>query len=108
VLAAGFVLLVATFGPTDWPLEDVLALYRCRWQIELLFKRLKSRWHLDRLRARDPDAAQAHLLAVILAALLAGQVGSAALIPSTPGSTTSDRPRARAWSGSRNGCSTRM
>jgi hypothetical protein len=81
VLAAGFVLLVATLGPTDWPREDVLALYRCRWQIELLFKRLKSLWHLDRLRARDPDAAQAHILAVILAALLAGQVGSAAPIP---------------------------
>jgi Transposase DDE domain len=81
VRAAGFVLLVTTLDPTTWPLADVLALYRCRWQIELLFKRLKSIWHLDQLRARDPDAAQAFLLGVILAALLAGDVSQAAPIP---------------------------
>lgn len=81
VLAAGFVFLVTSLDPTIWPVEDVLALYRCRWQIELLFKRLKSRWHLAHLRARDPDTAQAHLLAVILAALLAGEVSAAAPIP---------------------------
>ncbi len=81
LLAAGFVLLVATLDPATWPIQDVLALYRCRWQIELLFKRLKSIWHLDQLRARDPDAIQAHLLAVILAVLLAGEVAQTAPIP---------------------------
>jgi Transposase DDE domain len=81
LLAAGFVLLVTTLDPAAWPIQDVLALYRCRWQIELLFKRLKSIWHLDRLRARDPDAIQAHLLALILAALLAGEVARDAPIP---------------------------
>jgi DDE family transposase len=81
LIAAGFVLLVTTLDPTTWPLADVLVLYRCRWQIELLCKRLKSLWHLDQLRARDPDAAQAHILAVILAALLAGDVSVAAPIP---------------------------
>jgi hypothetical protein len=81
VFAAGFILLVTTLDPDTWPVADVLALYRCRWQIELLFKRLKSIWHLDHLRARDPDTIQAHLLAVILAALLAGEVAAAAPIP---------------------------
>jgi hypothetical protein len=81
LVAAGFVVLVTTLDPTDWPREDVLVLYRCRWQIELLFKRLKSVWHLDQLRARDPEAAQAHRLAVILAALLAGEVSTAATAP---------------------------
>lgn len=52
-----------------------------RWLIELFFKRLKSIWHLDQLRARDSDTIQAHLLAIILAALLAGQVAQAAPIP---------------------------
>jgi Transposase DDE domain len=80
-IAAGFVMLVTTLDPRSWSLADVLALYRCRWQIELFFKRLKSVWHLDRLRARDPDAAQAHLLGVILAALLAGQLSATAPIP---------------------------
>ena len=31
-----------------WPAEKVMALYRCRWQIELLFKELKSH---NRLKA---------------------------------------------------------
>ena len=66
-------------GP--WSTADVLDLYRCRWQIELLFKRRKRRWHLDQLSARDPEAAQAFILGVILAALLAGQVSTAAPIP---------------------------
>jgi hypothetical protein len=81
LIAAGFVLLVTTLDATTWPLEDVVRLYRCRWQIELVFKRLKSLWHLDQLRARDPDAIQAHLLGIILAALLAGDVSRAAPIP---------------------------
>jgi len=81
LVAAGFVMLVTTLDPTTWPITDVLALYRCRWQIELLFKRLKSIWHLDRLRARDSESAQAFILSVILAALLAGQVSAAAPIP---------------------------
>jgi hypothetical protein len=81
LLAAGFVLLVTTLDATTWSTEAVLTLYRCRWQIELLFKRLKSIWHLDQLRARDPEAAQAHILGVILAALLAGEVSRAAPIP---------------------------
>ena len=74
LVAAGFVLLVTTLDPTTWPTEDVLALYRCRWQVELLCKRLKSIWHLDDLRARDREAAQACILGVILAALLTGDV----------------------------------
>lgn len=95
LLAAGFVLLVTTLDPAVWPTADVLALYRCRWQIELFFKRLKSIWHLDRLRARDPDAIQAHLLAVILAALLAGQVAQAAPIPLDAWLDDAERPLSR-------------
>ena len=46
------------------------ALYRLRWQIELLFKRLKSLLHLDRLPAKDPALARAWLHAHLLIALL--------------------------------------
>jgi hypothetical protein len=95
VLAAGFVLLVTTLDSTTWPSADVLALYRCRWQVELLFKRLKSIWHLDRLRARDPETAQAHLLAVILAALLAGQVSSSLPAPLEAWLDDPERPLSR-------------
>jgi hypothetical protein len=95
LLAAGFVLLVTTLDPATWPVADVLALYRCRWQIELFFKRLKSIWHLDQLRARDPETIQAYLLASILAALLAGEVAQAAPIPLDAWLDDPDRPLSR-------------
>jgi Transposase DDE domain len=95
VLAAGFVLLVTTLDPTTWSTADVLDLDRCRWQIELLFKRLKSLWHLDQLRARDPEAAQAHLLGVLLAALLAGEVRRAVPIPLDAWRDDPDHPLSR-------------
>ncbi|MGH8551035.1 MAG: transposase [Methylococcales bacterium] len=42
-----------TTGPPDeLPGDTVLALYRTRWQIELMFKRLKSLLDLDALRTR--------------------------------------------------------
>lgn len=95
VLAAGFVLLVTTLDPATWTCTDVLALYRCRWQIELLFKRLKSIWRLDQLRARDPEAAQAFILGVILAALLAGEVRLSAPIPLDAWLDDPDHPLSR-------------
>lgn len=76
--AAGFVLLVTSLDAARCPAADVLALYRLRWQIELVFKRLKSILGLDRLPADDPDLARAWIYAKLIAALLlediAGQV----------------------------------
>ncbi len=95
VLAAGFVLLVTTLDSATWPCSDVLALYRCRWQIEVLFKRLKSIWHLDQLRARDPASAQAFILGVILAALLAGEIRLSAPVPLDAWLDDPDHPLSR-------------
>jgi hypothetical protein len=95
VLAAGFIMLVTTLDPTTWPLADVLTLYRCRWQIEVLFKRLKSIWRLDQLRARNADAAQAWILAGLLAALLANDVGRASRIPLDAWLDDGDHPLSR-------------
>ena len=39
---AEWVVLVTTLDEQDWPNAWVLQLYRARWQIELLFKRLKT------------------------------------------------------------------
>ena len=39
---AGYMLLVTSLPADRWPPERVLAAYRLRWQIELLFKRWKS------------------------------------------------------------------
>jgi hypothetical protein len=69
VLAAGFTLLLTNLPADTWPTREVLALYRVRWQVEMLIKRLKSVGHLDHLRAKDPHLAQVYLLGKLLAAL---------------------------------------
>jgi hypothetical protein len=44
---AGWILLVTTLPLESWSDEEVAQLYRARWQIELVFKRLKQglNWH---------------------------------------------------------------
>jgi hypothetical protein len=50
--------------------EDILELYRYRWQVELAFKRLKQLLRLGHLPHKDPHAAQAWILAKLVIALL--------------------------------------
>jgi len=70
LFAAGYVLLLTNLLVGEWSTEQVLALYRLRWQVELLFKRLKSILNLDHLRAKDPVLAQVYLLGKLVGALL--------------------------------------
>lgn len=49
---AEFVMVLTSVEPAVLGAEVVLELYRCRWQIELLFKRYKSLLAVDQLRAR--------------------------------------------------------
>jgi hypothetical protein len=67
---AGSILLVTNLAPTAWNTDQVLELYRTRWQIELQFKRLKSILLLNELRAKDDDIVQTCLLASLLVALI--------------------------------------
>lgn len=53
------------------PPIQVLRLYRLRWQVELVFKRLKSILHLDTLPTRQGPTAKSWLLSRFLAAALA-------------------------------------
>lgn len=68
LIAAEFMILGTSLP--DIPSDEIFALYRLRWQIELAFKRLKSLIHIDRLPAKDPDLARTWLLAHLLAALI--------------------------------------
>src|SRR5438270_3042489 len=67
---ADHLILLTSLPPACFTVPQLGALYRLRWQIELLFKRLKSLLHLDRLPAKDADLARAWLHAHLLIALL--------------------------------------
>ena len=67
---ADHLILLTSLPPARFTVAQLGALYRLRWQIELLFKRLKSLLHLDRLPAKDADLARAWLHAHLLIALL--------------------------------------
>lgn len=68
--AAGYVLLLTSLDATHAAAANILALYRLRWQIELVFKRLKSLLDLDALPAKDPDLARSWIFAKLIVALL--------------------------------------
>jgi hypothetical protein len=66
--------LLTTVPEADLKSETVLILYRFRWQIELIFKRLKSLLHLDTLPSRQGPTARSWMLARFLAAALAQEL----------------------------------
>jgi hypothetical protein len=70
LLAAGFVMVVSNLPELTWGAANILELYRFRWQIELVFKRLKSLLKFDQLRSTDPSLTQVYLLTKLLVALL--------------------------------------
>jgi hypothetical protein len=72
--AAGYLMLLTSLDAAACPAEDVLALYRLRWQVELAFKRLKSVIGLADLQAKEPRLARACLYAKLILALLGEQL----------------------------------
>lgn len=68
--AADWVILVTSLAPDDFTTDDVLALYRLRWRIELGFKRLKSLVGLKGPPATNERSARSHILAHLLMILL--------------------------------------
>jgi hypothetical protein len=56
--------------PASWTRPQLLELYRCRWQIELAFKRMKSIMGLGHLPKSDPESCRAWLHGKLLTSLL--------------------------------------
>lgn len=81
--AAEFLYVFTDLPRKVLPPAEALELYRLRWQIELVFKRLKSVLNLDGLRAKSPALARAYLYAKILGALVAEELclGGPAFFP---------------------------
>lgn len=63
-------ILVLTTLPPDFTSSQVLEFYRCRWQIELSFKRLKTLLQTGHVPKSDEQSARAWMQAKILTALL--------------------------------------
>lgn len=70
VALAEYVLVLTSLPAKAWPAARVLKLYRCRWQVELVFKRLKSLLGLGHLPKTNDHSARAWMQAKILTALL--------------------------------------
>ncbi len=66
--------LLATVPEEQASWQQLMQLYRLRWQIELFFKRLKSLLHLDTLPSRQGPTAKSWMLARFLAAALAQEL----------------------------------
>jgi hypothetical protein len=64
------VIVVTSLDPEEFTTDDVLALYRLRWRIELAFKRLKSLVGLKGPPGFDERSAKPYLLAHLLMILL--------------------------------------
>jgi hypothetical protein len=71
--AADYVFVFTTLSE-DISAEQVLSLYRLRWQIELEFKRLKSLIQLGHLKKHDDQAARSWLQGKLLVALLVARL----------------------------------
>lgn len=68
--AAGYIFVFTTVERGELRPRAVLEMYRGRWQIELVFKRLKSILGLGHLRKTDPEAAKAWIQGKLLVAFL--------------------------------------
>lgn len=70
---AGWLLLITTLE-ASWSANDVLRLYRARWQVELVFKRLKQHLRVADLRCHTAEALEASVRALLVAWALQEQV----------------------------------
>jgi len=70
LIAADWVILITSLPKETYTTDDVLALYRLRWRVELGFKRLKSLIGLKGPPGSDPRSARTYILAHLLMILL--------------------------------------
>jgi hypothetical protein len=73
---AEWLLVIPTWAAVDRPLADGLRLYRARWQVELVCKRMKQLLRLNQLRSTHPTSVEAPVRALLVAwALQEGSMG---------------------------------
>ncbi len=67
---AKYVIVFSTYPKTQFSTKDLLEWYRLRWQVELIFKRLKSLLDMGHLPKFDPSSFRAWLYGKLFLALL--------------------------------------
>jgi hypothetical protein len=67
---ASYVIVFTTLPEEQFAADEILEWYRLRWQIELVFKKLKSLMQLGRLPKTGADSARAWLYGKLLVSLL--------------------------------------
>jgi hypothetical protein len=65
-----YILVLTSLPAAEFSARQVLELYRCRWQVELAFKRLKSLLGAGHVPKSDDESARAWMQAKILTSLL--------------------------------------
>ena len=84
---AAWLLVVTTLAAVDWLAAAVLRLYRARWQVERVCKRMQQLLRLNQLRRTHPSSVEATIRALLVAWVLqAGRMSAlrAHLPPGTP------------------------
>ena len=74
LIYAQYVMVLTTFPESEFPAEAVLEHYRFRWQVELVFKRLKQIAQLGHLPKSDEQSSQAWLYGKLFVALLTNKL----------------------------------
>jgi hypothetical protein len=64
---AGWVLLITTLTADTWSTADVLYVYRARWQVELVFKKMKQLLRLNQIRSTHRTSVEATVRALLIA-----------------------------------------
>jgi hypothetical protein len=64
---AGWILVITTLAAATWSPTDVWFLYRARWQVELVFKRMKQLLRLNQIRSTHLTSVAATVRALLIA-----------------------------------------
>jgi len=67
---------LTNIGPEVLSAEEVAQLYGCRWEIELVFKELKSQYALDRVNTSNRSVAEAMIWASLLTLVVSRRLHS--------------------------------
>ncbi len=95
LVLAGWLLVITTLDQ-DWSASEVLRLYQARWQIELVFKRIKQLLHVADIRSKQRDQVEATVRALLIAWVLQEELTTEVRTQLPTGAQTPTRP-ASSW-----------